>query len=170
MSAFEPALAVVLAHEGGWSDHPDDQGGPTKYGITLATFRDWAGHHRTTDDLRAMSREDAAAIYGALFWCRYGYGRIDDQRCATKLFDAAVNVGPRRAHVLAQRVAGIIEDGVLGPITIGMINAARPDVWLRLYSEELLGWYEAIVAAKPRQSVFMAGWRKRAAWPEEGSA
>lgn len=37
-STFDTALARLLAHEGGYSNHPSDPGGPTNYGITLADY------------------------------------------------------------------------------------------------------------------------------------
>lgn len=32
---YAPSLRRLLAHEGGYSDHPSDPGGSTKFGITL---------------------------------------------------------------------------------------------------------------------------------------
>ncbi|OZA97334.1 MAG: hypothetical protein B7X67_23085, partial [Rhizobiales bacterium 39-66-18] len=32
-SSFDAALARVLVHEGGYSDHPADPGGPTMQGV-----------------------------------------------------------------------------------------------------------------------------------------
>jgi uncharacterized protein (TIGR02594 family) len=37
-SAFNRALTHVLEMEGGWTDDPYDPGGPTNFGITLATY------------------------------------------------------------------------------------------------------------------------------------
>jgi lysozyme family protein len=152
MSEFGPALDVVLAHEGGLSDHPADPGGLTNMGITLATFRDYRGPQATGDELRHLTRGDAAKIYGDLWWNRYGYGRIADQRCATKLFDCSVNMGAKRAHVLAQQATNALGvalavDGILGEQSIAGINACDPDQWLNA------------------MAVFRGGWMKRAAWP-----
>lgn len=36
-------LEIVLGHGGGFSDHPRDNGGATRFGITRATLQDWRG-------------------------------------------------------------------------------------------------------------------------------
>jgi lysozyme family protein len=41
MSEFERALQRVLAHEGGFSNHPKDPGGATMKGVTQATYDAW---------------------------------------------------------------------------------------------------------------------------------
>lgn len=33
---FEPIIDAILRAEQGYVDHPDDRGGPTNHGITLA--------------------------------------------------------------------------------------------------------------------------------------
>jgi lysozyme family protein len=38
-SSFDAALARLLAHEGGYSNHLSDLGGPTNFGITIADYR-----------------------------------------------------------------------------------------------------------------------------------
>lgn len=35
MRPFEDFVKVILKHEGGYVDHPNDPGGATKYGISL---------------------------------------------------------------------------------------------------------------------------------------
>ena len=35
---FQKALKLVLAHEGGWSDHPEDPGGATNFGVTQRVY------------------------------------------------------------------------------------------------------------------------------------
>lgn len=65
---FERALALVLQHEGGFSDHPSDPGGATMMGITQATLGAWRGQPVTRADIRALSREEARAIYRIRYW------------------------------------------------------------------------------------------------------
>ena len=170
MSDFVDAIGTVLEHEGGLSDHPADPGGLTNMGITLGTFREYRGPQASSDELRHLSRSDAEAIYRDLWWDRYGYGRIGDQRCATKLFDASVNMGATRAHVLAQQATNALGtalavDGILGEHSIDGINACDPERWLYAYAHQLMGFYQDLTHRKPELAVFRRGWLRRASWP-----
>ena len=82
----------VIAREGGYSNHPADRGGPTRYGITerVARANGYAG------DMRALPREDAHAIYRRLYWLRPGLDRVALRlpKVAAELFDTGVNMGP----------------------------------------------------------------------------
>lgn len=84
------AIERVLAHEGGYSAHPMDSGGPTNYGITRATAR----HHGYRGDMRHFTRDDAVRVYASL-WDDYGMGTIPDPEVAAQAFDAVVAHGPR---------------------------------------------------------------------------
>ncbi len=170
VSEFSPALDVVLAHEGGWSNDAADPGGPTSRGITFPIFREWAGDQATFEQFRELSRDDAAAIYRVLFWDRHGLDRVDDQDCATKLFDAVVNLGPRTAFRLAQLACAgagqtVDVDGVLGPQTLTAINACQPRVWLREMALEMAEHYDRLVSARPMLARYLSGWKRRAVWP-----
>lgn len=61
-STYEAAPARLLAHEGGYSNHPSDPGGPTNFGITLAVYRQYVKRNVTAAEVRAMSAEEAKAI------------------------------------------------------------------------------------------------------------
>ena len=47
----------VIGREGGYSNHPADRGGPTRWGITEAVAR----AHGFAGDMRDFPREDAAS-------------------------------------------------------------------------------------------------------------
>lgn len=121
---FERALTLVLKHEGGWSDHPHDKGGATNKGITIATFRRYVKKNGTKDDLKRISDADVARVYRKHYWDKVrGDDLPDGVDYAT--FDFAVNSGPSRSAEYLQRVLGVAQDGVIGPITIAKATGSN---------------------------------------------
>jgi lysozyme family protein len=163
MAVFEPALAWMLPHEGGWSNDPDDPGGATNYGVTLTT----AQRHGVPDKeaLRTISMDQVANIYRQDYWVWEG---VDDQRVATKLFDLGVNLGVRSAVRLLQdglnTLGAFLEtDGRLGPQTLMAANSVAPEKLLQVLCLEAAQHYQAIVANRPVSQKFLKGWLTRAA-------
>ena len=64
-STYDEALRRVLEHEGGYTNHPSDPGGPTSYGITIADYRRYVKPNATAADVRAMRLDEAKAISAA---------------------------------------------------------------------------------------------------------
>lgn len=177
MSAFEPAIAVVLRHEGGWVDDPDDPGGETNFGISRRiidreklTPEELGLPSLNPGAMKLLKVETAVALYRQLFWEPYGYERLKNQEVATKLFDAGINMGPARAHVLAQQAAivcgqWLIVDGVLGPKTVDCINACNSLSFLQAMADEMATYYRTISTRRPKLAKFLSNWLKRARWP-----
>lgn len=179
MSNFPAAVKVILAHEGGWVDDPADLGGETNFGIsTLIIERehitpeflglDPATAH-TRGWLKPMKVDAAVKVYRQLFWDRFGYEGINDLTAATKVFDAAVNCGPSRAHAMAQRSAGLCGapcavDGQLGPESMKAINASDPKRFVRELAGQMRAHYARIIEARPLNAKFERNWMMRAAW------
>lgn len=168
MATFLPALRRVLDEEGGFVDDPVDRGGATKYGITLRTLGEWwdhLGHERkpTRSDVQMLTETEATQIYRLFWWERYKFGQLADQSVAEKLFDLAVNMGPRTAIRLAQRALGIEADGHIGQQTISALNRAIPAMLLTELRRLAAEHYRAIVERDPSQSRFLRGWLSRAA-------
>lgn len=63
----EAIIDGILEREGGYSDHPADRGGPTKYGITAKTLGLWRhlGRHATRAEVQALTEAEAREIYAA---------------------------------------------------------------------------------------------------------
>lgn len=179
--AFDAALTVVLAHEGGYVNDPVDPGGATNFGVSLRTLRalgdmdfDIDGDGDIdADDIRALSRDDAAAFYRQEFWDKYGYGRFGDLLVATKVFDLSVNMGPGAAHKVLQRALRacsgheMAEDGKLGPATHFAVAAVTQDfrsagTLLATLRSEAAGYYRSLIAAKPERAKYERGWLTRA--------
>lgn len=175
MSEFERAIPVILAHEGGWSDDPNDPGGATKYGVSLRFLREQGldlDHDGDIDaaDVRGLTPQRATEIYRERFWDAYGYGRITDTQVATKVFDCAVNLGAKRAARLLQRALRecgetVEVDGVVGPKTIAATNRCEARELLLELVYQHSGYYQTLVEMKPRFEKYRTGWLRRAAWP-----
>lgn len=132
MSAFEKALTRVLGAEGGYSDHADDLGGRTNFGITEAVART----NGFTGPMQELTREQAAAIYKAQYWNTLRLDQVAAMAAtvAEELFDTAVNVGVGKAGEFLQRALNAFNrdqkdypdvkvDGVVGPMTISALHA-----------------------------------------------
>lgn len=116
MSNFAKALEVVLHHEGGYVNHPNDPGGETIYGISRRSHPDvWAKGRPTM--------EDAQRIYHRDYWLPIKADSLPFP-VALMVFDAAVNAGNRRAAMLLQRALRVTADGSIGPVTLAAANRA----------------------------------------------
>lgn len=178
MSTFDPAIKVVLQHEGGYVNNPNDPGGATKFGISLRflkgipEFGDFNGDGIVDiQDIKNMDRADAVTIYKACWWDKYKYYNIDDQTLATKVFDLSVNMGANRAHILLQQALNnafhlnLDCDGVIGPATLSVINElddSTEQILLTEYCNQVWGFYQRLIANKPSLKVFEKGWKNRA--------
>lgn len=180
--AFDAAVAIVLAHEGGYQAMPDDPGNwtegrigagalkGTKYGISAAQY--------PALDIAALTAADATAIYRRDYWDRWGFAELPPA-IAVKLFDAAVNLGSEkavRALQRALRAAGysgaaggagagkplLADDGKLGAATIAAAASLAPELVLPALREALAGQYRLIAERDPAQARFLAGWLSRA--------
>lgn len=125
MRRFEVCIPRILAHEGGYVNHPGDPGGPTNKGITLATFRRYIKRSGTIADLKAMTEAQAVIVYKAQYWDKVSADLLPvgvDYAVA----DFAVNSGPARAAKYLQSVLGVPQDGKIGPATIAAAGNADP--------------------------------------------
>ena len=50
-TTFDEIIEVVLAHEGGFVDDPDDRGGATNWGVTQAVWEDYLEDEFTSEDV-----------------------------------------------------------------------------------------------------------------------
>jgi len=178
---FAQALEPVFLHEGGFSNDPADPGGATQFGISLRflgkigdTDGDgWAqgdlDHDGDVDidDIRALSRDDAAELYFSQFWERYRYADLSPA-VGAKVFDFSVNMGPRSAHRLLQRAVrgaggpALVDDGVIGPKTLDAVSGKLAGLVVIAMRSEAAGYYRVLVARNNSLRKFLKGWLNRA--------
>jgi lysozyme family protein len=99
----------VIGREGGYSNHPADRGGATRWGVTEAVAR----AHGYSGDMRFYSREEAVTVYRRIYWLRPGFDRVAEQapKLAAELFDTGVNMGPETAAGFLQRALNALNRG-----------------------------------------------------------
>lgn len=119
---FETCLAVVLVHEGGWSDNPRDPGGATMRGVTQAVYDAYRKRsNRPLQTVRKIGDVELRDIYRAQYW---NVIRGDDLPPGIDLatFDFAVNSGAARAARYLQQVLGVTADGQIGELTLAAVR------------------------------------------------
>jgi lysozyme family protein len=99
----------VIGREGGYSNHPADKGGATRWGVTEAVAR----AHGYRGEMRCYPREEAVAVYRRIYWLRPGFDRVAEQapKLAAELFDTGVNMGPEIAAGFLQRALNALNRG-----------------------------------------------------------
>jgi lysozyme family protein len=156
---FLKAFNYLMYHEGGYVKDPADPGGETRYGISKRSYPQL--------DIKNLTQDQAKQIYFVDFWQKGKYEQIEDENIAIKFFDLAVHTGIPQAVRLIQRAlraAGtqVVEDGLIGSITLSAINKADPTDLLAALKSESAGYYRLIVSANPSQQKFIQGWLQRA--------
>jgi lysozyme family protein len=159
---FARCLDHVLAHEGGYVEHPRDPGGATNMGITHKTLARWRAvspwWKLPKTAVRQLSRDEAASIYRRHYWLP---ARADvlPPGLDLALFDYAVNSGPARAIKALQVIVGVKADGLFGRLTLGAVRQrASADLIARL-CDGRIGFLRRLASF----ATFGKGWTRRVA-------
>lgn len=171
---IDAVIGAVIGREGGFSDHPADRGGATRWGITERVART-SGYDGA---MRALPRDEAIAIYRQLYWQAPGLDRVAVHApdLAAELFDTGVNMGPVVAIGFLQRALNalnrgatdypdIVADGLVGAKTLAALagfitrrGAAGERVLIKAV-EALQGErYVALTERRPANEAFLFGW------------
>ena len=164
----------VIGREGGYSNHPADRGGATRWGITEAVAR----AHGYRGAMRTYPREEAVTLYKRIYWVRPGFDQIADLApgIAAELFDTGVNMGPgvavsflhralnalnRGASDYADIVPGVrIDDATIAALTTFLRKRApHGESVLKKALEALQGErYLDLAERRPANEAFLYGW------------
>lgn len=151
----------ILQREGSaYTNAPGDKGGPTKYGITLATLKAWRKTDVLPTDVQLLAEEEARAIYQHRYIIDPGFSHIADDALRVAVIDAGVNSGPGRATEWLQLALGVTPDGVLGVKTLGALDSADATEALRRFLLYRLKHLAGMMKDKS-QHQFAAGWLVR---------
>ena len=148
MTSFDKAMTLLAHNEGGFVNNQHDNGGATKFGISAASY--------PGVDIASLTFESAKEIYKQDFWkplSPYDYSFP----VAIMLFDTAVHSGHTRAVELAQRAAGVFNDGIIGPKTKAALQGVNSVEFCIAYTYLRMDYLEGL----PDWRHFGRGWQSR---------
>jgi len=128
---FTWAIAHILKVEGGWSDHPADGGGKTKYGITNAVAK------RHGIEVTGITLPQAIKIYYQDYWVASGADKAQ-KPLNLAIMNSYVNSGKKWD-----------------------IQGSSPSEQAKNYIKSQDDYYTSIYTSNPSQTVFESGWHRR---------
>lgn len=137
MADFDRAVDFVLAHEGGYSNDPNDPGGETNFGISKRAY--------PALNIKILTAEDAIEIYRQDYWRDCGAEQLPDD-LAIIHFDASVNHGISKANQFLEQAGGNYREYLLLRIKFYSSLAAHPNNrgFLRGWINRVLDLWELI--------------------------
>lgn len=167
-------IDAVIGREGGYSNHPADRGGATRWGVTEQVARAYG----YKGDMRSFPRERAAAIYLRAYWLEAGFERVEMRyrAVAAEMFDIGVNMGVSVACTFLQRslnafnlqgahYADLVVDSRLGTLSFAALDSFRQrrgeeggERLLEAIRSLRGARYIEICESKPAQEAFAYGW------------
>src|SRR4029450_7627724 len=173
--AVDDQIDELIEREGGYVNHPADNGGPTRFGITEAVAR----AHGYAGPMATLPREEAVAIYRRLYWVRPRCDEVAERvpRVSAELFDTGANMGPAVAATFLQRALTALNrggkdypdltpDGRIGPVTIAALDAfleargKQGGETVLLHALEALQGerYLRLAEKRPAHEAYLYGW------------
>lgn len=146
--------------EGGWANDPDDSGGCTMSGITIGCFREYYGRYMECADLKKLTENQWLTIFHKKFYDKIKADGIENDYVCIMVLDMCWMSGVRTAIRKIQRCLRIMDDGIVGPVTLNALNSNPKEVFENLkYMRQC--WYESIVMNQPKKKKFLKGWLNR---------
>ena len=147
MNNFELAVNLTLAKEGVLSDHPNDKGGLTKYGICKKAYPNL--------DICNLTKKEAIAIYKRDYWAK---ARCEELPYPLDviIFDTAVNHGPVKAVKILQESLNVVCDGIIGEKTLKAAREAKNSIYTVYFLNRLYAYAE-----DSTWKTFRKGWKNR---------
>lgn len=172
---IENTITALLKTEGGYVNNPNDRGGETNWGITVAVARAFG----YTGSMASMPQQVARDIYEQRYWRqpRFSDVAVVSTLIAEEMLDTGVNMGPAVAGRFLQRALNVLNqngktypdiavDGAVGNMTIAALKAflasrakSGETVLLRMLNAQQSVRYMEIAEARTSQEMFSYGWQ-----------
>lgn len=155
---FDKSLAMVLKHEGGFSNLKQDPGGMTNLGVTKKVWDAYIGRTSTEAEMRALTPTMVGPLYKKQYWdaCKCDELPIGVDYL---VFDFAVNAGVNRSAKTLQTALGAVADGVIGAGTLAKVGEHNAQELIQKFSNAKTNFYKSLTTF----STFGKGWLNRVA-------
>lgn len=154
------SLEQIFGHEGGFSKIRSDPGnwtsGKVGVGKLLGTKYGIAANSYPHLDIPNLTLAKATEIYRRDYAAKVRFNDLPSG-VDHAMLDYAINSGPSRAVKDIQREIGAADDGVMGPMTMAGVRAARPDVLINGLCDRRLRFLKGLST----WPTFGRGWTRR---------
>ncbi len=152
------------ARKTGFGNDPDDLGGATMCGVTLATYRTYCRDKLLptpgVKELKAILYAQWREIAKSMFWDMWKADEITSQPVANILVDWVWASGKYGIN-LPQKLLGVEADGIVGPKTLNALNTRESRALFAQLRLARLRYIDAICARRPANEKFRRGWLNR---------
>jgi len=153
------SIANILQSEGGYTDDPEDPGGPTNWGITIYDTRLYVKPGATAAEVKALTKAQAVTIYEQKYWDALDCDLLPAGLDYTEV-DYGVNSGVARAGRVLRAVLGLpTQDWHVTPEVLTALKHRALTAIIRQVNDERLAFLHRL-STWPR---FGGGWGKRVA-------
>lgn len=160
MANADLLIPHILYFEGGYACVEGDSGSHTNSGVTIGTYRYYFGKDKTVEDLKHMSRKEWMYIFRLGFWNPCKADQIENQSLANLIVDSCWLSGTRSTIKKVQRAIGVTPDGIVGKVTLGVLNNYPEDCFYKIYHMRV-AFYDKIIENNPKLARFKKGWLNR---------
>lgn len=155
---FEKARKV------GFANDPDDLGGATMVGVTIATYKEYCRKKGypvpTVERLRNISYAQWLDILKTMFWDRWQADKIANQSIAEILVDWVWASG-KYGITIPQQVLGVTVDGIVGPKTLAALSKQNSAQFFNRIVAERKAYIDRICTSRPINNKYKRGWLNR---------
>ena len=153
---WEKAFQMVLKHEGGYVNNPKDPGGMTNLGVTKKVWEEFVGREVDEAEMRGLTHDAVKPLYKKNYWDKIKGDQLPSG-VDYAAYDLAVNSGTGRAAKYLQRIAGVPDDGVIGPKSMDAILSCDPEQTVDAICDMRLDFLQKL----PTWGAFGKGWGRR---------
>lgn len=165
MAKVELLAPFIQRWEGGFVNDPDDLGGATNKGVTIATYEAYCrkkGYPKpTVERLKNLSDKDWIEILKTMYWDRWKADEIKNQYIADILVDWVWASGVHGIKI-PQKLLGVKDDGIVGVKTLSVLNdhPNSRELWDKI-KEARIKFIDDICRSRPTNNKFKKGWLNR---------